>query len=280
MNQVAIREEVNFDVILKDVETMQRMCKELMKTKHYQKMGEDGIFAIVQASKSLGMNPLEGLNGALYYIQGKVGMGSETMNALIRRKGHSIVKDVKSDNTICILHGKRADNGDTWTVRFTLDDAKRAGLLKNMYDKYPGVMLYNRAMSMLARQLFPDVIHNVGYCKEELEEIATNKNTDFSKLPEEPFEETTNTITLKFIDSDQIETISHYLSLLDEETKTNFFSYLKRRCNANKINEIAVPYYDNIISLLKMRADQSKKAKVEEEVVLEKEDQGEEDASY
>src|SRR6267142_1927283 len=109
MNQLQVTSEGNFDLILKDVQSMQNMCKELMKTKHYQRMGEDGIFAIVQSAKSLGLHPLEALNGALYYVQGKVGMGSETMNALIRKRGHSIVKAPKSNDTICILHGKRAD---------------------------------------------------------------------------------------------------------------------------------------------------------------------------
>ena len=157
-NQLTIREEMSFDLILKDVESMQNMCASLLKTKHYQQMGEAGLFAIVQKAKSLNLNPIEALNGGLYFVQGKVGMTAELMNSLIRQAGHSITKDPKSNETICILHGKRINNGDIWTVSFSIEDARRAGLLKNMYDKYPSIMLYNRAMSMLARQLFPDVI--------------------------------------------------------------------------------------------------------------------------
>jgi len=265
MNQLAVREEVNFDVILKDVESMQKMCRELMKTKHYQKMGEDGIFAIIQSSKSLGLNPLEGLNGALYYVQGKVGMGAETMNALIRRRGHSIVKDPKSDNTICILHGKRSDTGDTWTVRFSVDDAKRAGLFKNMYDKYPGVMLYNRAMSMLARQLFPDIIHNAGYNKDELEEIGANKSSfEPFKLPSEPFEE-----VVTYIDGDQGYQIRACVDSLDNETRENFFSYLKKKCNTEVLDMIPSKDFDHIYNLLKVRLDAAKKAKEKEQAKIE-----------
>src|SRR6188768_2288966 len=130
--QVAIREEGGFDTILKDVEVMQNMCAQLMKSKHYQVMGEAGIFAIVQKARSLNINPLEALNGGLYYINGKIGMSSEMMASLIRQAGHSIVKDPKSDDKICILLGKRRDNGDTWHVSFSMEDAKRAGLAKNM----------------------------------------------------------------------------------------------------------------------------------------------------
>jgi len=199
MNQLAVKEEVCFDTILKDVDVMNNMCAALMKTKHYAAMGEAGLFAIVQKAKSLGISPLEALNGGLFYVQGKVGMSTELMASLIRQQGHSIVKDPKSDNTICILQGKRKDNGDTWTISFSIDDAKRAGLFKNMYEKYPAVMLYNRACSMLARQLFPDVIKGCGYSLEELNEIKDSKPfvekppaiepIQFEKITQEQFEQ-------------------------------------------------------------------------------------------
>ncbi len=173
--EIAIKEEVNFDSMLMDIENMQKMANKLMQSKHYQAMGEAGIFAIVQKAKSLGINPLEALNGSLFYVNGKVGMSTEMMACLIRQAGHSVCKDAKSDNSVCILHGKRRDTGDTWTVRFSMEDAKRAGLDKNMYLKYPGVMIYNRCMSMLARQLFPDVIKGAGYTMDELKEISASK---------------------------------------------------------------------------------------------------------
>ena len=167
-----------------ELDRSKNLCKKLMETKHYAKMGEEGIYAIVSKARSLGVDPLDALNGSLYFVQGKVGMSSEMMASLIRQKGHNIVKDPKSNNDICILHGKRADNGDTWTCTFSMDDARRAGLAKNMYEKYPSVMIYNRCMSMLARQLFPDVIKGAGYTMDELKEIAVNKGyeTDNSSL--------------------------------------------------------------------------------------------------
>lgn len=173
--EIAIKEEVNFDTMLMDIENMQKMANKLMQSKHYQAMGEAGIFAIVQKAKSLGINPLEALNGGLYYVNGKVGMSTEMMACLIRQAGHSISKDPKSDNNICILNGKRADTGDTWTIRFSMEDAKKAGIAKHMYEKWPAIMLYNRAMSTLARQLFPDVIKGAGYTMDELKEISSSK---------------------------------------------------------------------------------------------------------
>lgn len=170
-----IQPKDDFGSALIEIEQTEKMCSMLMKTPHYQKMGQEGIFAIVSKAKSLGINPLEALNGGLYFVQGKVGMSSEMMACLIRGAGHSITKDPKSTNLQVILNGKRADNGDTWTITFSMEDAKRAGIAKMMYDKYPAVMLYNRAMSMLARQLFPDVIKGAGYTHDELKEIAKSR---------------------------------------------------------------------------------------------------------
>lgn len=161
-----------------EIESTQKMCTMLMKTKHYAKMGEEGIFSILCKAKSMGLNPMDALNGQFYMVNGKLGMSAEMMASLIRKAGHSICKDPKSTDTCCILNGKRKDNGDTWQMKFSIDDAKRAGIYKNMWEKYPQAMLYNRCLSFLARQLFPDVIQGVSYTKEELDEISDSKSSN------------------------------------------------------------------------------------------------------
>lgn len=159
MNQVIVKEQ-DADVAIQDIQNTNKMVQALMQTPHYRKMGADGIFAVVTKAKSVGVDPIDALNGGMYYVQGKVEMSSQMMNHLIRggHHKHSITKDKKSDDTICILHGKRADNGDTWVESFSIEDAKRAGIYRNQWLKYPKDMLFARALSRLARQLFPDVI--------------------------------------------------------------------------------------------------------------------------
>lgn len=51
-------------------------------------------------------------------------------------------------------------NGLSYSVRFTMDDAKRAGLIKEKsgWEKYPGNMLRWRAIGYAADVVFPDVI--------------------------------------------------------------------------------------------------------------------------
>lgn len=154
MNEMIKKEEGTIEA----VQATQKLCQLLMQTPHYKKMGHEGIFAIVQKAKSIGVDPLDALNGGMYFVQGKVELTSTMMNDLIRRQGHSITKDKKSDEKICILHGKRADNNDTWSESFSIEDAKTAGIYRNQWLKYPKDMLFARALSRLARQLFPDVI--------------------------------------------------------------------------------------------------------------------------
>lgn len=180
MNELVVRED--FSNQLKEMQIIQSTCAELMKTKHYAAMGEVGIHSIVARAKSLGIHPFQALNGGFFCINGKVGMSTEMMAALIRQRGHSITKDPKSNDDIVILHGKRADNGDTWTCSFSKEDAIRAGLWNGpTWKKYPGIMLYNRCMSMLFRQLFPDLSLGTGYVEDELKEIT--KAGDYNNLP-------------------------------------------------------------------------------------------------
>lgn len=148
--------------VMADLQNTQQLCQMLMKTPHYAKMGPEGVFAIVETAKSLAIDPRQALGGGLYYVKGKVEMSARLMNSLIRAQRHSITRDKRSDDTICILHGKRADNGDTWTESFSMADAQRAGLANNaVWKNFARDMLFARALSRLARQLFPDIIGNV-----------------------------------------------------------------------------------------------------------------------
>lgn len=152
---------INYGDFDKEIQNLNDACSKLLVTAHYNRLGHDGIFAILTAAKSLSIDPFLALDGGLYYVKGKVEMSARLMNAKIRECKHSITKDKKSDETICILHGKRSDTGDTWTESFSITDAQKAGLDKNpVWKNYTRDMLFARALSRLARQLFPDVIGN------------------------------------------------------------------------------------------------------------------------
>jgi len=250
------------DLVLADVEKTQKLCSMLMRTKHYAALGEVGIFAVVQKAKSIGINPLDALNGAMYFVQGKVELTANTMNYLIRAAGHSISKDTKSDKTICILHGKRADNGDTWTCSFSIEDARKAGIFRNQWEKYTEDMLFARALSRLARQLFPDVIKGC-YVEGEIRDSV-------------PFDAPVNSIDIKSepkVEAPKIDTISEdqvnqLESLIGEDTefRNQVLSFLK----ITEIDQIPVNLFDRIV---KRAIERKKTIAVEpQEEVLEQEE--------
>ncbi len=159
----------------REVQTLQTIAKTAQASGLYAGVGgEAKIFMILLAAKELGIPPMQALNKGIYNIQGSIEISARLMTAMIRRAGHSIiVKECSAD--ICIMQGKRADTGDTFTAQFSKEDAIRAGLLsrKNWKD-YPEDMMYARAMSRLARRLFADVI-GTAYVEGEIRDLKEPK---------------------------------------------------------------------------------------------------------
>lgn len=156
----------------------QTWAKTANDSKMYRGIGaESGIMMIMLAAREYGIGPAQALNGGLHIIDGKVELSARMMCALIRKAKHSI-KIVESTSQVCTLHGKRADNGDEATISFTIEEAQQAGLIKDKgaWKKTPTDMLYARALTRLARQLFADVI-GIGYVEGEI------SNEDPHELP-------------------------------------------------------------------------------------------------
>jgi hypothetical protein len=142
-----------------EFQMFQTIAKNAQASGLYKGVGEESkIFMILLAARELGVSPMLALNGGIWNIQGKIEISARLMNSLIRRAGHSL--EIKEcNNKVCILKGKRADNGDTAEASFTIEEAQLAGLSnRDVWKKYTQDMLYARAMSRLARRLFSDVI--------------------------------------------------------------------------------------------------------------------------
>lgn len=249
-------EEKQFD-ILGDLEQTQKLCAALMKTPHYQKIGEVGIYALVNKAKSMGMNPLDALNGGMYFVQGKVEMSGQAMLALIRSKGHSVSMDPKSTNTHVRMFGKRADNSDSWSVEFSIDDAKRAGIYKNTWEKYPKTMCTWRCVSMLGRFLFSDILHGV-YVQGEISELSINATMlDETKIQEMPTE-TVEEIKLLTPSHQAVKELQVILDLCSPEYQTAVNERLEK-LNIHSLDKIPLDMY----VILRNRASEEKKKFIE-----------------
>ena len=256
--EIAVVEKNN---VLAEVERFSKIFEALMRLPHYQKMGADNVFAIVVKAESLDMDPIYALNGGLYAIKGKVGMAAESMAAMIRSKGHSITKDKSSTPTKCMLNGKRVDNGDTWSITFSIDDAKRAGIYGSSWEKYPETMCYNRAMSFLARQLFPDIIKGAGYIIEELKEIAGNHSqpqpstiVDIEIVEEKP---------VQYINSDQVLELIDLLSDCSDDYRDKVMSSLKKLPKPiENLSNLPEELYDRIKTAAMKKRDEFQASKI------------------
>lgn len=132
------------------------------------------VLAAIQTGKEIGLAPFEAL-ADIYVPMKRDGtpIGSPSLRAsamvkLARRNGHSITGEV--DEKKATVRGKRADTGDEMTATYTIDQARKAGLVREggPYEKNPEDMLWARAVSRLCRRLFPDVLGSLPYTPEDL----------------------------------------------------------------------------------------------------------------
>lgn len=136
----------------------QVMAKTAGKSQLYNKIGgEEGLLSIMLMARELGIPPMQALT-SMSVIQGKVEVSPRLMNMMIRKAGHRL--DIETSDTTCSIKGTRNDTQEHYTATYTIEEARKAGLVKSGggWEKYPSDMLFARCLSRLARRLFADVI--------------------------------------------------------------------------------------------------------------------------
>lgn len=155
--------------VANDFDAMVRMSQMLAKSSlvpsAYRGKPENVLLATL-AGQPFGWDPTMAMR-SFHVIEGQPSLKPEIMLALVRRAGHSVTGETRADGAT--ITGKRRDTGDSMTVAYTLEDARRANLLgKSVWKQYPQSMCWARALSQLCRMLFPDVVLGAGYTAEEL----------------------------------------------------------------------------------------------------------------
>jgi hypothetical protein len=124
------------------------------------------VVLIMLKGRELDIPPLQAL-ASLHVIDGKVGMASELMLAKIYQKAPGAkIKFVQTDANGCIIEAARP-GGEPSKFSFTLKEAQAAGLTNKPNWKFPATMCRWRAISMMARVMFPDILANC-YSPDEL----------------------------------------------------------------------------------------------------------------
>lgn len=166
-----------------DLSIIQTLTKYAVDSKYFEKLGgAGGVMSIMLYAKELGICPMTALFGGMRNVQGKIEVSPQQMNAMIRRAGHKII-EVELTNLSCTLKGVRKDTGETIIVNFTMEDARRAGLVKDGggWTKYPQDLLFARALTRIGRRLFADVIGTMYVTGEigETEEVEVVEEEKF-----------------------------------------------------------------------------------------------------
>lgn len=95
----------------------------------------------------------------IHMVQGKPSLSPKGGLALIQRCGELEAIEINDAPNSCTVRMKRT-NGFDYTLTFTLDDAKRAGLVKSgsAWESYGPNMLRWRAIGFCADVVFPDIL--------------------------------------------------------------------------------------------------------------------------
>lgn len=117
---------------------------------------------VMAQGRELGIPPTVALRG-IVVVQGKPTCSAELMMALVHRAyGQSAMRVYRTDNESCTIQYRQQGWDGVSEYTFSMEDAKRAGLLKNpTWNAYPAAMLRARAISATVRFAFPEVISGV-----------------------------------------------------------------------------------------------------------------------
>lgn len=132
------------------------------------------VMAVVMAGAELGLLPMQALRG-IVMIEGKPTLSADAMAALVMARGDlcEYLRCVKTDATVAVYETKRKGHATPTEFTFSIADAERAGLKgKGNWSKYPAAMLRARALSGIARMVYPDILMGV-YDPDELESSGT-----------------------------------------------------------------------------------------------------------
>lgn len=162
-----------------------------MVPRAYQGKPED-ILVCVQWGLEIGLAPMQALQN-IAVINGKPSVYGDAALALVQASPvcEGVDETMEGEGTanltaVCICHRK---NRQPVTARFSVEDAKRAGLWgkQGPWTSYPKRMLQMRARGFALRDAFPDVLKGL-ITAEEAQDFPTEKNITPIEKPANPLD--------------------------------------------------------------------------------------------
>ena len=123
------------------------------------------VCLIIMTGQELGLGPTAALRG-IHVVKGKPVLSADMMAALVVGSGLAeYFTQIEADDTHAVYETKRKGSPTPVRAQFTMEDAARAKLLnrgdnpgEDNWSKYPGAMCRARAKSILAREVYPDLL--------------------------------------------------------------------------------------------------------------------------
>lgn len=149
----------------------------------------EAILVAMQMGAELGLSPMQAIQN-IAVINGRPCVWGDLMLAICRSSGvfdDSVFDEslIQSNGTLtAVCRVRRLPNGKPTERRFTMEQAKRAGLTTKTgpWQGYPERMLQMRARSWALRDTFPDYLRGIGSA-EELLDIAPEDGPSPSPRP-------------------------------------------------------------------------------------------------
>lgn len=148
----------------------------------------DQLAVRIIAGYEVGLTPVQAVNGIMI-VNGRASIWGDVALALVRSSGllESIDERVEGDgdDRAGVVTTKRKGDAEAKTTRFTVADAKKAGLFtkKGPWQDYPDRMLVMRARSWNVRDNYADVLCGLGIAEEQLDHRAEVKVGSVTENP-------------------------------------------------------------------------------------------------
>lgn len=254
-------------VTTEQIKALEAIAKYAASSKHFANLGgEAGIFCIAMYAQELGLPVMSCLFGGMKPVLGNIEISPRMMNAMIRKAGHKI-EILDSTGEKCTLRGTRHDTKESYLCTFTLDDARRAGLVRSGggYEKWASDMLFARCLSRLSRRLFADVI-STAYIEGEIsnssdevtvesaETVAIEELAAPKAVPFDSFREALTVAIGREFDS---ELMMAYLLDLEKERKVPVSKIMEQAIKP----ELVQRFYNGFKTWLDAKADAEEEIK-------------------
>jgi len=120
----------------------------------------------VLAGAEIGFGPIASMTG-VYIVKGKPALSANLIAAAVKRSGKYNYRIIEHTDNACAI--SFSEGGEQCgESRFSMEDAGRAGLGEQNWQKYPRNMLFARAMSNGAKWFCPDIFGGPIYTPDEL----------------------------------------------------------------------------------------------------------------